>query len=76
MTPGLFEAVKALMIVFEPIQAPSILVSCRAVLTIMFGFGDASGKGFGSAFQMKAGSGLLVWIGVWPYNESEESSNW
>jgi hypothetical protein len=31
----------------------------------MSGFGDASGKGFGSAIQMKSGNGLSVRILVW-----------
>lgn len=41
---------------------------------IVYGFGDASGKGFGSTFER--GKGIAYQIGVWRSDESDESSNW
>jgi hypothetical protein len=42
---GLFETAQALTVIFEPTGAPNISIFCKTVITIMFGFGDAYGKG-------------------------------
>jgi hypothetical protein len=41
---------------------------------VVYGFGDASGKGFGSTFSR--GSNISYCIGTWGDDESSESSNW
>jgi hypothetical protein len=43
-TPDLFQAIKALKVVFDPKEAPDIYVRCKIIIT--FGFGDASGRGW------------------------------
>jgi hypothetical protein len=41
---------------------------------VRYGFGDASGSGFGSILE--TGAGLKYRIGVWGYDDQEESSNY
>ena len=44
------------------------------MVLVIYGFGDASGEGFGSSFANSQG---LSWrVFVWSRNESDESSNW
>jgi hypothetical protein len=45
-------------------------------MPVIYGFGDASGKGFGSALQERKEAGISIRIGFWSWTESEESSNW
>jgi hypothetical protein len=40
---------------------------------VRYGFGDASGSGFGT--NMETGSGLRYRIGVWSYDEQQEESS-
>ena len=54
---------------------PEVPVRVRSVLVVIYGFGDASGTGFGSTIQR--GDGIGYRIGVWSEPETEEeSSNW
>jgi hypothetical protein len=55
---GLFEAVWDLTVIFEPIEAPSISIHFKTVITIMIVFCNASGKEFGSDIQMESDNGL------------------
>ena len=57
-----------------PSVPPLVSVQSKKILLATFGFGDASGKGFGSAFDTKRG--LSFRIGAWGDDESDESSNW
>ena len=59
---------------FEAELPPKVLVRSRLVYVIKYGFGDASGKGFGSTFTVP--NGIAYRIGVWEKDESDESSNW
>ena len=68
---GDLEALKAL---FEPPVVPEVCVRSRTVVTIVYGFGDASGTGLGATFM--CGSGFNFRIGVWGAEEDPESSNW
>jgi hypothetical protein len=65
-----FEALDA---IFEP-ESP-LLMSLRAlcVYHVMYGFGDASGKGFGST--MLSDKGTRFRIGTWDSDTEGESSN-
>jgi hypothetical protein len=45
-------------------------------LSVTYGFGDASGKGFGSATQLRNSPEVSIRIRAWSWDESEESSNW
>jgi hypothetical protein len=46
------------------------------ILSVLYCFGDASGKGFGAATQLRNSPEVSISIGVWAWDESEESSNW
>ena len=73
-SPSLINDVKALAEIFEQASVPVVSVRCRKLLTVVYGFGDASGTGLGSTFT--CGSGFNFRIGVWGAEEDEESSNW
>ena len=73
-SPSLKSDVEALAAIFRPENVPVMSVRCRLVLTVIFGFGDASGTGLGSTFT--CGSGFSFRIGVWGSDEDSESSNW
>ena len=66
--------VSALEGIFSQKIVPVVSVRCRKVLTVIYGFGDASGSGLGATFT--CGSGFNFRIGVWGANEDGESSNW
>ena len=66
---------KAIWRLFSLETPPEVPVRVRAVLVAVYGFGDASGTGFGSTIQRSDGIGYR--IGVWSESETdEESSNW
>ena len=73
-SPSLIEDVSALGVLFSPSEVPVVNVRCRGVVTVIFGFGDASGTGLGATFT--CGSGFNFRIGVWGAEEDNESSNW
>jgi hypothetical protein len=66
--------VEALAVIFAPIVVPVVSVRFRRIVTVICGFGDASGTGLGATFT--CGSGLNFRIGVWRSHEDPESSNW
>lgn len=66
--------VEALAEIFAPTVVPVVGVRSRHVITVVYGFGDASGTGLGATFT--CGSGLNFRIGVWGSREDPESSNW
>jgi hypothetical protein len=59
---------------FSPEKAPEVFIRSKMVVTIVHGFGDASGTGLGATFT--CGSGFNLRIGVWGEAEDPESSNW
>ena len=71
---GLREDLNSLSILFEPASAPEVSIRSKNVLTIVYGFGDASGTGLGATFT--CGSGFNFRIGVWGADEDPQSSNW
>jgi len=55
---------------------PRCVVRSNGVVTVVYGFGDASGLGFGSSIEID-GETIRVRTGTWPWTISEEaSSNW
>jgi hypothetical protein len=50
------------------------MVRLLNLFLVIYGFGDASGTGFGSTFT--APNGISYRIGVWDSDESEELPNW
>jgi hypothetical protein len=72
--PRLIEDLKALMAMFKSDSPPMVRLRSRRIVTIIYGFGDASGTGLGATFT--CGSGFTFRIGVWGSEEFDESSNW
>ena len=55
-------------------KPPLVTVRSNMVHEIFCGFGDASGKGFGSTMPSK--KGIKCRIGLWGSDDEGESSNW
>ncbi|KAI2505417.1 hypothetical protein MHU86_9030 [Fragilaria crotonensis] len=66
--------VAALAAIFSPEVVPRVSLRSKKLVTVVYGFGDASGTGLGATFT--CGSGFNFRIGVWGASEQEESSNW
>jgi hypothetical protein len=75
-SPGFEYGVTVLAQLFLPDEPPCRQVRSSSILSVIYGFGDASGKGFGSALQKRKEAGISIRIGVWSWTEIEESSNW
>ena len=73
-SPGLKEDVEALHFMFAPMEVPEVRIRSKSILTIVYGFGDASGTGLGATFTCRGGFNFR--IGVWGTAEYAESSNW
>jgi len=68
---------EALSQFFGPPLPPVRRVRCKIVIECFYGFGDASGTGFGSTFaEGKAGYRVHYRFGQWCSEISEESSNY
>ena len=48
----------------------------KRIFYVFYGFGDASGSGFGSTWTTKKSDGIQLRVGVWSCTELSESSNW
>jgi hypothetical protein len=55
-------------------KPPSVTVRSNSVFEVVYGFGDASGKGFGSTIL--SSRGIKYRIGLWGADDAGESSNW
>jgi hypothetical protein len=64
----------ALREILKPLSPPAVLIRSNVILQIVYGFGDASGKGFGSTVLSKRG--VKFRIGLWEPDAEDESSNW
>jgi hypothetical protein len=53
---------------------PTVTLRSKAIYSVKYGFGDASGLGFGSTFALN--EAILYIIGVWQGDQGNESSNW
>ena len=60
---------------FKTIEAPLRLVRGKRILVVRYGFGDASGSGFGSSWIDKNGSTSYRY-GVWGTDMQSQSSNY
>ena len=54
---------------------PCRLVRGRKMLVVHYGFGDASGAGFGTSWKRSKG-GVMIRYGVWGSDDGEQSSNY
>ena len=73
--PRLKDDMGALKMMFASETPPEVMLRTTRIAMVTYGFGDASGKGFGSGLS-KGEDGISYRIGVWTTEESEESSNW
>lgn len=72
--PRLLGDLKALAELTKEPLAPIVLVQSKNIFIVRYGFGDASGGGFGSSI-MDPVNGLEIQIGTWNEKGSENSSN-
>ena len=73
VTEHLINDLTALAAFTEADVPPIINDRCSSVRIVRYGFGDASGTGFGSTIQTR--QGLKYRVGVWGSDEDSESSN-
>jgi hypothetical protein len=66
--------VRSLSALFSSPTAPEVNLRSKEIVTVIYGFGDASGTGLGATFT--CGSGFSYRIGVWGSDDSAQSSNW
>jgi hypothetical protein len=64
----------ALRSILSPATPPDVLIRSSMIFQILYGFGDASGKGFGST--LLSNKGVKARIGLWEPVVEDESSNW
>jgi hypothetical protein len=72
--PRLREDVEALRVLTLAAEPPKLSVRCQKLAAVYYGFGDASGKAFGSTFQF--GDEIVYRYGQWCSAIQEESSNY
>jgi hypothetical protein len=72
--PRFLDDLVCLVKIFSSKVPPVIILRSKLVFMVVYGFGDASGKGFGSTFGR--GEDISYRIGTWATREAEESSNW
>jgi hypothetical protein len=72
--PRLLTDILALVAFFSATAAPEIMVRSLLFISVVYGFGDASGGGFGSATTSSTQPGVSYRLGVWI--DIDESSNW
>ena len=73
-SPRMAMDVLALLAIMEPPVVPRVSIRLKTILSVVYGFGDASGTGLGATFT--CGNGFNYRIGVWGTSEESESSNW
>jgi hypothetical protein len=72
--PRLPDDVRALSVLLSQPTPPSVTLRSKVIFLVKYGFGDASGKGFGATFALRGA--ISYRIGVWKADEGDESSNW
>ena len=72
--PRLRMDVRALNEFFLSTKVPKVLVRALSVFLMLYGFADASGKGFGSTIS--EAHGIRYRIGLWEKDAEDETSNW
>ena len=59
---------------FDLPDLPAVSIRTKNIITVVYGFGDASGSGLGATFTN--GTGFSYRVGVWGPDDAVESSNW
>ena len=73
-SPRFFDDVGAMLSLLKGDAPPVAQLRSRFIISVIFGFGDASGTGLGATFT--CGTGFTFRVGVWGSLEKDESSNW
>ena len=73
-SPRLRSDVNALKEILSSEVVPRVNIRAKNIVSVVYGFGDASGTGLGATFT--CGGGFNYRIGVWGCLEKDESSNW
>ena len=71
--PRLRSDLEALVKLTESVTAPIVIVQSSRIYVVKYGFGDASGGGFGSS--LTSPNGVEIHIGTWNEKSSGTSSN-
>ncbi len=71
--PRLVADLEGLQTLFQLPHPPERVVRTAFVAVVFYGFGNASGSGFGSTITTSAG--IHFWYGVWGDDLAELSSN-
>jgi hypothetical protein len=74
-TSRLKQDLYALQELLKPTSPPDVLIRTNSILQILYGFGDASGKGFGSTMLSNQGVKVRI-LGLWEGDVEDNSSNW
>lgn len=72
--PRLGQDIEALQRFFAADTPPEVRVRAKTISVILYGFADASGRGFGSS--VLGPNGVRYRIGIWGVEDEDESSNW
>jgi hypothetical protein len=72
--PRLASDVRALMLILSQIIPLTVTLRSKTIFMAKYGFGNASGKSFGSTFAPK--EAISCRIGVWKTDQGDKSSNW
>jgi hypothetical protein len=59
---------------FELSDPPVVTLRSKSIISVVYGFGDASGTGLGATFTNN--DGFSYRVGVWGADDLKESSNW
>ena len=65
----------AISSLLDPALPPVVNLWSKGIVTVIYGFGDASGSGLGSTFST-CGTGFTYRIGVWGADDASQTSNW
>ncbi|KAI2511896.1 hypothetical protein MHU86_2412 [Fragilaria crotonensis] len=65
---------RALTAMFDTKVVPEVKLRSKDIVSLIYGFGDASGTGLGATFT--CGAGFNFRVGVWGSDDSGQSSNW
>ena len=72
--PWFFTDLDTLTRFFDLPEPPAISLRTNRIVTVVYGFGDASGSELGATFTN--GTGFSYRVGVWGSSDAAESSNW
>jgi len=73
LAPRFYDDLNALMLFFKSEKPSWRFVRGKEICVVEYGFGDASGSGFGASFE--TGGGIKYVLGVWGKDIGGESSN-